>query len=58
MVAHHIERAEAYFSKQMAKSSKIYMYDKITFHIILFPVPNKKLIVDAFLNAVEFYKEA
>ncbi|MCP1549506.1 MULTISPECIES: HamA C-terminal domain-containing protein [Methylorubrum] len=58
IVAQHIERAGSYFEKQVTKSSTLYLYDKINFHMILFPVPNKKFIVDTFLNAVEFYKGA
>lgn len=56
--AYHKERAEAYFSKQLAGSSKIYKYSDIQFHLILFPVPNKKAIVDTFLGTVSFYKGA
>ena len=52
----HKQRAESYFSKQIAKSSSIHKYDDLNFHIILFPVPSKKKIVDAFVNAVAFYK--
>ena len=56
IITQHTERASAYFLKQISKSSTLHMYDKIRFHIILFPVPNKKLIVDAFVKTVEFYK--
>lgn len=56
IVVEHTKRAEAYFAKQVAKSAAVFKYNEITFHIILFPVPNKKLIVDHFLNAVTFYK--
>jgi hypothetical protein len=56
MVKHHTERAEAYFKRQVSKSSSVYNYTDVNFHIILFPVPNKKVIVDAFLGAVAFYK--
>ncbi len=52
----HQNRAEIYFQKQLEKSNKVHNYNKINFHIILFPIPNKKLIVDAFLNNVIFYK--
>jgi hypothetical protein len=55
--AFHTERAEAYFLKQIAKSGAIHKYNELSFHIILFPVPSKKKIVDAFVNAVAFYKE-
>ncbi|MEG3092953.1 HamA C-terminal domain-containing protein [Sphingomonas sp. PB1R3] len=56
--AHHKERAEAYFSKQISGSSKVHKYGDIQFHLILFPVPDKKAIVDTFLGAVSFYKGA
>jgi hypothetical protein len=56
IATNHKNRAEAYFLKQIGKSSQIHKYDDITFHIILFPVPNKKKIVDAFVEAVTFYK--
>ncbi|MDE5466070.1 hypothetical protein ABIC03_007807 [Bradyrhizobium sp. RT6a] len=56
LAAFHKERAESYFSKQLAKSSSVHKYDDLNFHIILFPVPSKKKIVDAFVHAVAFYK--
>lgn len=52
----HRNRAEAYFKKQQSKGAKLHKYEKINFHLILFPVPNKKKIVEAFVNAVAFYK--
>lgn len=55
--AFHQERSESYFSKQLSKSQTVHKYDDIKFHIILFPVPNKKMIVDAFVNYVSIYKE-
>ena len=56
IVAFHKERASAYFLKQVAKSGGVHKYKDLHFHIILFPVPNKKKIVDAFVQAVAFYK--
>lgn len=56
IIAFHKERAEAYFLKQIVKSEAIHKYSDISFHIILFPVPSKKKIVDAFVQAVAFYK--
>lgn len=56
IVAFHQNRANAYFVKQIAKSGSVHKYDDLNFHIILFPVPNKKKIVDAFVQAVAFYK--
>lgn len=55
--AFHKERAESYFLKQLEKAGSVHKYDDLNFHIILFPVPSKKNIVDAFVNAVAFYKD-
>lgn len=56
IVAFHKDRASAYFLKQTSKSGAVHKYDDLHFHLILFPVPDKKKIVDAFVNAVAFYK--
>jgi hypothetical protein len=52
----YLERADAYFEKQYARSQEVFKYNDVTFHLILFPVPKKKDVVDAFVGAVEFYK--
>ncbi|OPY99269.1 hypothetical protein A5906_26470 [Bradyrhizobium sacchari] len=52
----HTERAESYFLKQLAKSGSVHKYNDLNFHIILFPVPSKQKIVDAFVQTVAFYK--
>ena len=57
IIAFHKERAHAYFKKQANKSGSVHKYDDVNFHIILFPVPSKKIIVDAFVKTVAFYKE-
>lgn len=54
---YHLDRANAYFEKQVSEMSDVHLYDQITFHIILFPVPNKAQIVDKFIQKVEFLKE-
>ena len=56
LTSFHTERAESYFLKQLAKSSSVHKYNDLNFHIILFPVPSKKKIVDAFVQTVAFYK--
>lgn len=56
IVTFHKDRANAYFLKQIAKSGSVHKYDDLNFHIILFPVPSKRKIVDAFVEAVAFYK--
>lgn len=53
----HKDRATAYFKKQINSLSEIDMYESITFHLILLPVPNKKQIVDRFVNKVKAFKE-
>ncbi|PHM24324.1 HamA C-terminal domain-containing protein [Xenorhabdus budapestensis] len=55
---YHVERANIFFNKQINKlNNDIYLYDQVTFHIILFPVPDKNKIVDKFVSTVEFYRE-
>lgn len=56
ILSFHKDRAESYFRKQIEKSGSIHKYNDINFHIILFPVPSKKIIVDAFMKAAAFYK--
>lgn len=53
----HRSRAEAYFKKQIKHIGNIVGYSDITFHLILFPVPEKSTIVDRFISTVGFYKE-
>lgn len=54
---YHVERAASYFKKQVKKISSTHKYSEIKFHIILFPVPSKKPIVDKFLSNVKHYKD-
>jgi hypothetical protein len=57
IIAFHKDRAKSYFKKQVeGLSEKIALYPEIHFHLILFPIPNKKQIVDTFLSNVAFYK--
>ena len=57
MISYHKERANAYFKKQISKIGILFKYSEIKFHLILFPVPSKKDIVDKFISNVKFYKE-
>ncbi|EHE0025760.1 DUF1837 domain-containing protein [Vibrio cholerae] len=54
---YHIDRANAFFKKQIEGLKGVHLYDQVTFHIILFPVPDKQRIVDRFVRKVEQYKE-
>lgn len=57
--AHHLERATSYFKKQVdTLSTSVSKYLDITFHIILFPVPNRKKLVERFSKEVAFHKGA
>lgn len=58
ITAYHTDRAIAYFSKQIdSLKDKIHLYSSISFHIILFPVPEKKKIVDKFIKKATFHRE-
>lgn len=57
LIAYHKERANSYFKKQIKSISHIFDYGEVKFHIILFPVPKKDIIVNKFIKNVEHYKE-
>ncbi|MCL2484595.1 MAG: DUF1837 domain-containing protein [Endomicrobia bacterium] len=58
IVAYHREKATAYYQKQINKlSRRITYYDKISFHIMLFPVPNKNIISKQFVSAAKKIRE-
>lgn len=58
IVDYHKDRAKAYFKKQVAElGATISQYSDISFHVILFPVPNKGKIVKKFLANVTYYKD-
>lgn len=57
IIKYHTERANSYFEKQISAIGNISKYSDVKFHIILFPVPHKSLIVDKFIQNVEHYKE-
>lgn len=56
LIEFHQNRAEAYFTKQMAQSHTLHKYGDITFHVILVPVPNKRPLVEAFTRNVTHFK--
>lgn len=54
---YHLNRATAYFTKQVETlSDKVAKYSSIKFHIILFPVPDRKELVERFSTAVALHK--
>jgi len=53
----HQDRAQHYFEAQIKKLGGLHKYPEITFHLILFPVPDKKKIVNKFIANVEHYKD-
>lgn len=56
---YHTQRATSYFRKQAAQlGSSVSLYNQINFHVILFPVPNKKTIIDRFVKNVLHYKNS
>ena len=58
IIKYHKDRAQSYFSKQISKiGTTIHKYSEITFHLILFPVPDKKAIVDEYISEAEHYKK-
>ncbi len=58
VVAHHKERAQSFFGKQIgALGSKIAHYEQITFHLLLVPVPSKAAIVESFLAKAEGFRK-
>lgn len=53
----HLDRAGSYFTKQVeGLKDNIFKYAEITFHLILFPVPNKGSIVKQFVENVTHFK--
>lgn len=54
----HRDRATSYFKKQIKQlNPSVHLYSDISFHIILFPVPSKKNIINRFVANVQHYKD-
>ncbi|WP_299676247.1 DUF1837 domain-containing protein [uncultured Dokdonia sp.] len=54
---YHKQRAQSYFKKQINKfGNTLHNYSEISFHLILFPVPVKKDIIDEFIKIANFHK--
>jgi hypothetical protein len=54
---YHKERAEAYFRKQIEQLSSIPKYEEAHFHFIIFPVPQKQIIVNDFIKQSRVLRE-
>ncbi|OPB92600.1 HamA C-terminal domain-containing protein [Elizabethkingia occulta] len=57
IINYHKERATEYFKKQIAKCSGVHLYNKINFHIILFPIADKEKIVNKFIQIAKVYRD-
>ena len=57
IIQHHKERATQYFKTQINKCSDVHLYEKIKFHIILFPIADKQKIVDKFIMKAKVYRD-
>jgi len=57
LIKHHKERANAFFKKQIKLLGGITKYDQISFTLILFPVPKKEEILDAYISRVREEKK-
>ena len=53
---YHLDRARAYFQKQIGKCSDIHLYSEISFHLLLFPVFDKKQIVGKFVATASMFR--
>lgn len=57
IIDYHTERAVSFFEKQIKKLENVDNYNRIQFHLILFPIPKKDEVVDWFLNRAQSMKE-
>lgn len=57
IIDYHKDRATQYFKKQIQKCTDVHLYEKINFHIILFPIADKDKIVDKFIQIAQVYRD-
>ena len=57
IIDYHKDRATQYFKKQIKKCTDVHLYEKINFHIILFPVAEKEKIVNKFIQIAKAYRD-
>lgn len=53
----HLNIAKRFIKKQNEKLKEIYGYTDIKFHLIIFPIPNKSVIVESFTNKVKIMRD-
>ena len=53
----HLDIAKRFIKKQDKKLKEIYGYTDIKFHLIIFPVPNKSVIVERFTNIAKTWRD-
>lgn len=53
----HLNIAKRFIKKQNEKLKEIYGYTDIKFHLIIFPIPNKSVIVERFTNKVKIMRD-
>lgn len=51
------KQAQKFFRKLNADCSEVFLYEKITFHLILIPVPNKSQVVQKFVDFARVLKD-
>lgn len=51
------EKAGAFFQRLNGACSEIFCYEEITFHLILFPIPNKEDVVNRFVERAKYLKQ-
>ena len=50
-------QAQIFFQKLNAECTDVYLYQQITFHLILFPIPNKERVVELFTKQANTLRE-
>lgn len=57
IISYQKDRATEYFKRQISKCSIVHLYEKIHFHIILFPIADKDRVVDRFIKIAKVYRD-
>ena len=57
IIEYHKKQAEKYFDMQIKELGNIYKYGCIQFHLILFPIHDKQIVVDKFIDEIIFFRK-